>query len=128
MEQQKYPSTQSDLDRIREQFEHWRRTRRRGMKIPESLWDLAVELTQTYSFTEICQTLRVDFNHLKRRAENRKEATVSATQFVELELTREGAECVIELERSDGARMRMSLKGAHGGSLIEIARAFWSGS
>jgi hypothetical protein len=31
------------LDRVRQRFEHWRRTRRRRSPIPEALWALALE-------------------------------------------------------------------------------------
>lgn len=128
MEQHKCPSTRTELERVREAFEQWRRTRRQGMRIPEPLWDLAVELTEAYSLTQICQTLRVEYNHLKRRAENRKESTSTggAARFIQLEISEpvSGCECVIELERRDGSRMRMSLKGAHGVNLVELARLF----
>ena len=112
-----------------ERFEEWRKTRKRGTKIPEDLWAAAVKLADTYSLTEICQWLKVEFNHLKKRVEHNQAVMESSSEgFVELNLSHmiSGHECVIEVERPDGARMRMSVKGVVDAGLIEAAKTFWS--
>ena len=121
--------TKPEIEKVLERFEEWRKTRKRGTKIPEDLWAAAVKLADTYSLTEICQWLKVEFNHLKKRVEH-SQAIVqnSSADFVELNLSRivSGPEYVIEVERPDGARMRISVKGAVDTGLIEAAKTFWS--
>ena len=129
MKQQNGLMVKPDIEKVRERFEEWRKTRKRGSKIPEDLWAAAVNLANTHSLTEICQWLGVEYNHLKKRIEHHQTVTPSSnTGFVELNLSQmmPGSECVIEVERSDGARMRMSVKGAVDAGLVEAAKTFWS--
>jgi len=129
MKQQNRLMTKPDIEVVRKRFEEWRKTRRRGTKIPEDLWAAAVNLANTHSLTEICQWLRVEYNQLKKRIEDNQGIVQSSSAgFVELNLSNmmPGPECIIEVERSDGARMRMSVKGAVDAGLVEAAKSFWS--
>jgi hypothetical protein len=133
MKQQEVLSATADLEEVRKRFEQWRRTRKRGARIPEDLWAEAVRLSNAYSLTQICQSLRVEFNHLKRRIELYKDHPIHcpsvASSFVEMnisEIMPSSGGATIEMERSDGARMRMSVRGAVDDHLIEMAKAFWS--
>jgi hypothetical protein len=77
----------SDMERVRLQFEEWRRTRKRGSRIPEELWAEAVKLADAHTLTHICQSLQVEFNHLKRRVEAHRAPPTSgpstAPRFIE---------------------------------------------
>jgi hypothetical protein len=132
MKQEQMPGP--DLEEVRRRFEDWRQTRKRGCKIPEDLWLEAVKLAEVYSLSQICQSLRVEFNHLKKRIESHKalslSCTPSAPRFIEMGVSQRASEseCAIEVQRSDGTRMRMSMRGALDPQLIEMARAFWSRS
>lgn len=129
MKQENELTTKPDIEKVRERFEGWRKTRKRGTKIPEDLWASAINLVDTHSLSEICQWLRVEYNQLKKRIEkNQGIVENSSAGFVELNLSpmMPGPECVIEVERSDGARMRMSVKGAVDARLVEAAKTFWS--
>jgi len=125
-------SSGSDMERVRVKFEEWRRTRKRGSRIPEDLWREASKLAGAYTLTQICQSLKVEFNHLKRRIEGHRTPAVSRTcaapRFIEMgpSPTMTELECTIEVQRCDGSRMRMSVRGAMGDHLIEMAKAFWS--
>lgn len=132
MKQKSTTSSGSDLERVRVKFEEWRRTRIRGSRIPEDLWGEAIKLAGVYPLAQICQSLKVEFNHLKRRVENHRAPVVSCTsagpRFIEMgpSRTMTELECTIEVQRCDGSRMRMSLRGAMEEHLIEMAKAFWS--
>ena len=121
-----------DLEEVRRRFEDWRKRRKRGSRIPQDLWLEAVKLAEVYSLSQICQSLRVEFNHLKRRIESHKALSISSTspaaRFIEMGVSRiaSESECTIEVQRSDGARIRMSIRGALDPNLFEMARAFWS--
>ena len=134
MEQHQTNATRQSLKEVHDLFEEWRSSRNRGSKIPEDLWKAAVSLTESHSLNQISQSLRVEYNQLRKRVERYRSihndenpCTAGSMGFVELSVspTVSGSECVIELERSDGARMRMSLKGSVNHQLVEIAKAFW---
>ena len=64
------------LDRVREQFEHWRRTRKKRGAIPEVLWEAAVSLHPEYSLCQISKVLRLGYNDLKHRVQAQR-STIS---------------------------------------------------
>lgn len=61
---QKLPA---ELARAAARRAQWRRTRERGTRIPESLWQAAVELAARYGVSKTAQVLRVDYYALKKR-------------------------------------------------------------
>lgn len=69
---------------------------------------------------------------LKKRIERHKALSISSTppapRFIEMGVSQiaSESECTIEVQRCDGTRMRMSVRGALDPHLIEMARAFWS--
>jgi hypothetical protein len=132
MKREKIESPGSDMEMVRGRFEEWRRTRKSGCKIPEELWMEAVKLADVYSLSRICESLRVEFNHLKRRVEGHGALPAgpapASPGFIEVGLARMGpqSECTIEAERSDGSRMRVSVRGAVDPRLIEMLGTLWS--
>jgi len=75
----------SPLGSVRYQFERWRGTKKtRRERIPEELWSAAIELRGQYSVNQISQTLRLNYNDLKKRilgslhkAHRREQGTLS---------------------------------------------------
>ena len=131
MKHQEVFTTNGDLEAVRERFETWRKTRVRGSRIPQTLWDAAVELAESHSVNEVSRVLRLEYNHLKRRiAEKRSADQDSGCRFIELDPSPKQAtsECAIEMQRPDGAQMRVQIKGARGSELFDLAKAFWSGA
>jgi hypothetical protein len=131
MKQQEVFSSKSDLEAVYERFETWRKTRERGSRIPQTLWDAAVKLTETHSINEVSRVLRLEYNHLKRRVDQSSSIAQSTScGFIELDLISKTAtgECAIEIHRPDGSLMRMNFKGDMDSHLIDLAKAFWSRS
>jgi hypothetical protein len=117
------------LARAQERFAKWRRSRKVGARVPQSLWVSATKLAGTYGVSQTATALGLDYYALKKRvvsAPARKSASTPA--FVELaspSLTAPG-ECLVEFEDAAGARMRIHLKGSDTPDLIALGRSFWS--
>lgn len=133
MHAQKAQPSKTEIEKAREHFDSWRRTKEYSSSpIPERLWQEAIGLAGVHSICEISKALGLDYNQLKRRVQ-RSEALVESpaaqtNAFVELSLsaTVPQPEYIIELERPDKARMRMSIKGAVDPHLCDLAKTFWS--
>src|SRR5215831_11067678 len=107
------------------QFENWRRGRKRGERIPESLWTTAVELAKQHGVWPTAKALHLDHSRLKRWVGNGEEE-VKSGPFIEV--IAQGPtcyECTVEMEDGRGARMRIELKGA-AADVAALSRTFWS--
>jgi hypothetical protein len=122
------------LDVIRKQFEIWRKRRRCRSPIPEALWQAAVGLCQERSIGEVSRTLRLNYNDLKNRVpKGIQDLSLAVGQrpsldFVRLDLEgpMRSSECLVEMETPNGAKMRMSFRGApRDFDPVELSRAFW---
>jgi len=128
MDQREVAPLKRELEAVREQFESWRKIRKRGGRIPQTLWDAAVKLTESHSVNEVSKVCRLEYNHLKRRVDQ-KDSSVNSTRcgFIELDVSQKMAdcECAIEMQRPDGALMRVSIKGGVDSHLFDLVKAFW---
>ena len=98
---------------LQRQLDQFRSTQPQRTKLPESLWQAAVELARQYGIYPVAHPLRLDYMGLKKRlggVPSRRKATKPA--FVELipPGRAELEECVIELESSGGNKMRIQWK------------------
>ena len=99
---------------LQRQLEQFRSTQPRRTKLPESLWQAAVELARQHGVYPVAHPPRLDYTRLKKRLGGspafRRNATKPA--FVELvapsRAQLEG--CVIEFESSGGSKMRVQWK------------------
>ena len=124
-----------DIERVRRQFEQWRRGRDRGRRIPEPLWNAVVKLARKHGVSKTACALRVDYYSIKRRLEAtpppppppRASGAASGDRFVELPLRAMPAPptCVLEAEDGHGARLRVELHGPNVGELAGVVRAVW---
>jgi hypothetical protein len=130
----RFGKTQANPARLeagRRRFERWRRTRRGHSRIPERLWSSAVKLAEAYGLSRTAQTLRLDYNALKKRLDSVKPHDPSgqdtATAFLEWVPPQRACspECIVELEHPNGAKMRIHLKGGAGPDLAALSRSFW---
>ena len=127
------PTKRSTLEIVRNQFEAWRKRRRCRTRIPEALWQAAAELSREHTIWEVSQVLRLNYNDLQRRVQRNRDGGLAVGQpsdlgFVRLDLGGAIAspECLVEMESPDGARMRMSFKGASREfDPAELSRVFW---
>lgn len=113
------------IDKVRQQFEDWRRSRGKRGVIPQALWEDAVSLFPEYSLNKISRALRLSYTGLKHRVQAQGSFPPSPGAFVELDLS-EPAECVVEMKDQNGATMRMYFKSQAGVNLSELGKAFWS--
>ena len=121
------------LRRGAEQFARWRNAHELGTRIPQRLWKLAVELAFTYGVSRTATALRLDYYSLKRRLADHAvpavpaSATPDSSAFVELPASTfsTSGECLIELEKSSGEKIRIRWKGA-APDVVALSRSFWS--
>ena len=116
------------IQKVKQRFETWREVRKKRTRIPEELWQAAVELTSDYTPNKISQTLHINYSVLKERIVSMKTAELDVEgEFVEVDMDRRMSteEWVFELEDGKGVKMRMRMKGAAGVDIIEIAKVLW---
>jgi hypothetical protein len=117
------------------EFAQWRATRRRGARIPNRLWTLAVQLAGRFGLHATTEALRLDYYGLKKRASGSSPARITAATpavmpaFVELPSPApvHSCECLIELENAAGSKMRIHLKGPEAFDVASLGRSLWSG-
>ncbi len=117
-------SVSTEIEEAQEQFENWRRGRRRGERIPADLWATAVALAKQDGVWPTAKALHLDHSRLKRLVRNVEEDEKSSA-FVEL--IPEGAmlySSTVEMEDGRGARMRVEVKGA-AVDVTALSRTFW---
>ena len=134
------------LDGVRRRFERWRGAHRSRSRIPKSLWAAAVKMAERHGIHRTARTLRINYYALKRRVEEVSAARPSVSQkggvaatFLELAPPADHGfamfsprcptgpcECIVELEDSGGAKMRVHLKGIEAPDLAALSRSFWS--
>ncbi len=120
-----------DLAQLARQFAQWRRTHAYGARIPEPLWSSAAELAVQHGLSRTATALKLGYYDLKKRVAEkttgRLETESPSSAFVELSPAAlgVGCQCTIELEKRDGSRMRIELKGASAPDLAAMSRSFW---
>ncbi len=123
---------------LRGRFEEWRRTRKVRSRIPEPLWDSAVKLAKKHGLHRTAKALRVNYYALKERVEGETASDVrnvpegGGATFLELaaappasSILTGSCEYTLELEDTDGAKMRLHLKGTATPDLVALSRSFW---
>lgn len=113
---------------LEREFEQFRSTRTGRAKLPDSLWQAAVEQARQHGANVVAHTLRLDYNALKKRmgAVMEPHRDQSPTSFVEL-IGATGIvadEYVIEFESSPQPRMRVQWKSAAAPDWAALLRAW----
>jgi hypothetical protein len=103
------------IAQLQRQLDQFRRTRPGRTKLPESLWQAAVELAQEYGVYAVAHPLRLDYMRLKKQLggpPTRRQKKATKATFIELIPPGRAQleECVIELESSGGNKMRIQWK------------------
>jgi NADH:ubiquinone oxidoreductase subunit C len=119
-----------EVKRVRGQLDEWRGQRRHGQRIPEELWGAAVQAVREHGLNRVSRALGLDYYHLKRRSGlskvKRKAGSESGAVFVELEpmRTEAGVACVVELEKGNGAKLRVCVRDAETVDWCRLKEAF----
>ena len=117
-------ATRDNLDEARRYFERWRRSRPRGERIPEALWQTALDLARTHGVSKTSQTLHLDYYAVQRRlADAEPERSTAGAEFIELSLPAiPQARCQISISDASGGAMRIDLSGLSAKDLATFVR------
>jgi hypothetical protein len=124
------------LAQLAQELDHWRQIRpNRAAPIPPPLWERAIALTALLPRGQVAKRLRLSGGELKKRcaaqhAPCSAPTSPAALDFVELPATPAWPPVApameIELERSDGARLRMRCPEST--APVAVVRAFLEGA
>mgnify|MGYP000337872853 CR=1 FL=1 len=116
------------LSRLEKRLTAWRKTRTPRQRIPKSIWKSAAKLAIEYGLSKTAVALKLNYEGLRKHVEQSNEESASIAPFVELPANTFSlaSECMIEWEDSDGAIMRMHLKGGEVPDALALGRGFWS--
>ena len=121
------PPTPEPIVQLQRQLDQFRSTQQRRTKLPESLWQAAVDLARQHGVYSVAQPLRLDYMGLKKRlGEPSVHRRTPRAAFVELITPPRAAleECVIEFESSRGAKMRIQWKASAPPDWASLLRAW----
>ena len=104
---------------VQAQFDDWRKTRCKRTKIPDQLWEAAVELAGLHGISKVSSALRLNYFRLKKRLEKaslpeKQNHDESVFPFIELRpMPGDRCDnCVIDVKRPDGNWMHVRLQDA----------------
>lgn len=141
MGHKKSRQTETSVELLRRQVEHWRQTRTKRSPMPEPLWQAAVGLAREHGVYAAAQALGLSYDSLRRRAEavgvsrrvrrDRRPSRKPRATFVELPPTLTVAAAgpggpTVEVIGPSGQRLTVRLR-AGDLDVAELIRACWSG-
>jgi len=100
-----------------------------GSRIPQALWRLAVRLVSRHGVGRTAGVLGVDYDTLKERAEAAAapEAPSASSAFIELPAPAAvSKQCLLELDSSAGARLRVQLLGYDANEIAILTHRLWN--
>lgn len=116
------------IAQLQRQLDQFRSTQPRRTKLPEPLWQAAVELARQNGVYLVAHPLRLDYMQLKKRLGGVVSLRRKKTKptFVELITPHPVAldECVIEFESAGGSKMRIQWKAATPPDWASLLRAW----
>jgi hypothetical protein len=111
---------------LQRQLDQFRSTRPHRTKLPEPLWEAAVELARQHGLYSVAHPLRLDYVQLKKRLGGapslRKKVAPAFVELIAAQPTL--PECLIEFESSIGGKMRIQWKGSATPDLAGLLRAW----
>ena len=120
--------TSRELMAAQRRVETWRRrSGGRGSRIPEELWNEAVEVAQVSGLNATARALRFNYERLKERAEQSAgKQSGNTSQFVSLQLPQlnGGANLVVDVAGREGEQVRIELSGLSGMDVVALAQTF----
>lgn len=115
-------------DELIERIIAWKKAHRPRAPLPPELWSRATELAKEQGIWKTARALRIDYTALKKRVGARasEHQAPSVPQFIEFlsPLSSQIAECALEVESPQGARLRITMKHVAASGLSSIIREF----
>ena len=121
------------IENVKQKFKTWRKTRIRGTRIPEELWQAAVNVYHSEDLTlhKIAREFHLNQTDFKKHI--RKTIPVvkksSSPAFIEMHYEAQPniiSECIVEMEDRSGSKMKMCFRGKTQFDLLELGKSFWS--
>jgi len=109
------------------QLEAWRSAHSAPTPIPSELWERAVELADQQGLYKTARALRLDYGALKKRSETRSRmSSHTGVRFLECFLPAPATigKCALEVESSNGGKLRVELRDVPTAGLVSILREF----
>lgn len=122
-----------ELESTKQLFSDWRRTKSGRERIPDHLWNAAADLFHTWglSINKIAHSLRLNYTDLKTKINVPPSVDVKAIDdtepppaFIEVEPPHISSDCVIEMEKQSGIKMRMCFIGRADPAVIGLGKYF----
>ena len=115
-----------ELAQARSRFDAWRQRRQGGRRIPQPLWNLAVQLASKHGVSRTATALVLDYYRLKKQAEAAApQPPPCGPAFVELPAPVVGKQALCVLDNGAGATMRVQLLGFDTADVEALSRRFW---
>lgn len=127
------------LDEARQLFVRWRKNKTGRPRIPDNLWQAAVDLyhTQGITINRIARGLRLNHTALKEKIFDIHSAAIDppadeeSDMFIEVQLPPdhppEYSNCVIEMENHTGLKMRICFNGRADPAVISLGKYLLAG-
>lgn len=117
------------VEEVQQLFEEWRRNKKRRERIPEELWKAAISLSEQLSAHRISKLLHLNHTAVRDhvRAEKQGEGIRDkGAAFIEFDVMPPAlaGDCVIEIEKRSGAKLRISCKGSSS-DMAGLAKTLW---
>jgi len=116
------------IEQLQRQLDEFRSTQPHRTKLPETLWQAAVDLARQHGVYSVAHRLRLDYTGLKKRLDGVPDPKKKAANpaFVELIAGHSAtmADCAIEFESSIGSKMRIQWKASTAPDWISLFRAW----
>jgi len=113
---------------LQRQLDQFRSTQPRRTKLPEPLWQAAVELARQHGIYSVAHPLRLDYMGLKKRLSGIPTLRSKATKPAFVELTAPHTmpleECAIDFECPSGRKMRIQWKASAPPDWVSLLRAW----
>ena len=100
------------IARARTQFADWRAHKGQRDRIPEHLWQAAVDAARRHGVHAVSRALRLEHSRLRQRLEQTVRGPGNGAEFIDLgkEPSAGSVGCVVELEKGNGTRMRICVR------------------
>jgi hypothetical protein len=121
----------SQVKTARKKFGTWRRSRKVVSRIPDDLWELAVDAAREVGVSQASRALGLEYYALKKRVSASADRPVleASGSFVEFDGSAAPAfftEWAVEMENGSGARMRVAVRSPSGPDVVGLCRSFLS--